>query len=198
MYNYKGRFGMRVIAGTAKRLQLKPLEGLDTRPTTDRIKETLFNMLTPYVEGSVFLDLFAGSGGIGIEALSRGAKEAVFVEKNAKAMACVKENLQYTKLANKATTLTTDALSALHKLNGYKKFDYIFMDPPYNQELEKMALEYLAKADLMSEDCVIIIEASKETDFEYIDSLGFSVIKEKVYKTNKHIFLEKAGKEETC
>ena len=75
---------MRVIAGTAKRLQLKTLDGLDTRPTTDRIKETLFNMLTPYISGSTFLDLFAGSGGIGIEALSRGAKEAVFVEKNHK------------------------------------------------------------------------------------------------------------------
>ena len=81
---------MRVIAGTAKRLQLKTLDGMETRPTTDRIKETLFNMIAPSVFGSVFLDLFAGSGGIGIEALSRGAKEAVFVEKNPKAMSCVR------------------------------------------------------------------------------------------------------------
>ena len=81
---------MRVIAGTAKRLQLKTLDGMDTRPTTDRIKETLFNMIAPSVFGSVFLDLFSGSGGIGIEALSRGAREAVFVEKNPKAMACIK------------------------------------------------------------------------------------------------------------
>lgn len=189
---------MRVIAGTAKRLQLKTLDGLDTRPTTDRIKETLFNMLTPYISGSTFLDLFAGSGGIGIEALSRGAKEAVFVEKNAKAMACVKENLQYTKLANKAATLTTDVLTALHKLNGDKQFDYIFMDPPYNQELERKVLDYLADSELMTEDCVIIVEASKETNFDYIESLGYSLIKEKVYKTNKHVFLEKAGRKEIC
>ena len=89
---------MRVIAGSAKRLQLKTLDGLDTRPTTDRIKETLFNMISPYLYDCRFLDLFAGSGGIGIEALSRGAGEAVFVEQNPKAMACIKENLKKTKL----------------------------------------------------------------------------------------------------
>lgn len=189
---------MRVIAGSAKRLQLKTLDGFDTRPTTDRIKETLFNMLTPYICDSVFLDLFAGSGGIGIEALSRGAKEAVFVEKNPKAMACVKDNLSYTKLAHKATTLTTDVLTALDKLNGEKQFDYIFMDPPYNQELEKRVLEYVADSELLSEDGVVIVEASKDTDFNYIEGLGFSLIKEKIYKTNKHVFLEKAGREEVC
>ena len=189
---------MRVIAGTAKRLQLKTLDGLDTRPTTDRIIETLFNMLTPYISGSTFLDLFAGSGGIGIEALSRGAKEAVFVEKNVKAMACIKENLQYTKLAHKASVLTADVLTALRKLDGDKQFDYIFMDPPYNQELERKVLEYLAESDLMTEDCVIIVEASKETEFDYVERLGFSIIKEKVYKTNKHVFLEIAGRKEIC
>ena len=107
---------MRVIAGTAKRLQLKTLDGMDTRPTTDRIKETLFNMIAPSVFGSVFLDLFSGSGGIGIEALSRGAREAVFVEKNPKAMACIKENLKHTKLVEKGMTLTRDALSSLYQL----------------------------------------------------------------------------------
>ena len=84
---------MRVIAGSARSLKLKTLEGIETRPTTDRIKETLFNMISPQMYDCIFLDLFAGSGGIGIEALSRGAKEAVFVEKNPKAMECVKENL---------------------------------------------------------------------------------------------------------
>ena len=72
------------------------------------------------------------------------------------------------------------------------------MDPPYNQELERKVLEYLAESDLMTEDCVIIVEASKETDFNYINSLGFSLIKEKVYKTNKHVFLEIAGRKEIC
>mgnify|MGYP000248993809 CR=1 FL=1 len=95
---------MRVIAGSARSLKLKTLEGIETRPTTDRIKETLFNMISPQMYDCIFLDLFAGSGGIGIEALSRGAREAVFVEKNPKAMECVKENLKFTRLEKKGHT----------------------------------------------------------------------------------------------
>lgn len=128
---------MRVIAGSAKRIQLKTLDGLDTRPTTDRIKETLFNMIAPTIYDSVFLDLFGGSGGIGIEALSRGAREAVFVENNPKAMACIKENLKNTRLESKALTLTRDVMAALYQLEGDKVFDFIYMDPPYDRELEK-------------------------------------------------------------
>jgi 16S rRNA (guanine966-N2)-methyltransferase len=189
---------MRVIAGSAKRLQLRTVEGMDTRPTTDRIKETLFNMISPCMYDCVFLDLFAGSGAIGIEALSRGAKEAVFVEQSPKAMNCVKANLQTTKLAHKATTLTKDVLTALYQLEGEKTFDFIFMDPPYNQEHEKRILEYLSKSDLIYEDTVIIVEASKETDFSYVEGLDFVITKEKVYKTNKHVFIEQAGKEVVC
>ena len=105
---------MRVIAGSAKRLQLKTIDGLDTRPTTDRIKETLFNMISHEIADSCFLDLFSGSGAIGIEALSRGAKEAVFVEQNRKAMACIRENLTFTKLAKQSVLLEMDVLSALN------------------------------------------------------------------------------------
>lgn len=184
---------MRVIAGTAKRLQLKTLDGMDTRPTTDRIKETLFNMLSPELYDCRFLDLFSGSGGIGIEALSRGAKEAVFVEKNPKAMACVKENLRHTKLEEKGTVMQMDVFQALARLAGEGQFDFIFMDPPYKKELEKRVLEVLADMykNLLSEDGIIIIEAAKETSFDYADRLGFTVLKEKIYKTNKHIFLER-------
>jgi len=139
---------MRVIAGSARRTQLKTLEGMDTRPTTDRIKETLFNMIAPYLYDSIFLDLFAGSGGIGIEALSRGAMESVFVEKNPKAMACVKENLQKTHFERKGMTMQMDVMTALYKLEGEKQFDYIFMDPPYNHEWEKQVLEFLTDTTL--------------------------------------------------
>ena len=149
---------MRVIAGSARRTQLKTLEGMDTRPTTDRIKETLFNMIAPYLYDSIFLDLFAGSGGIGIEALSRGAMEAVFVEKNPKAMACVKENLQKTHFERKGMTMQMDVMTALYKLEGEKQFDYIFMDPPYNHELEKSVLTYLAESSLLAEEGIIIVE----------------------------------------
>ena len=131
---------MRVIAGSAKSLRLKTLDGLDTRPTTDRIKETLFNIIGPSVYGSVFLDLFSGSGGIGIEALSRGAKEAVFVENNPKAMRYIKDNLKFTRLEHKAATITGDVMNALYQLEGEKVFDIIFMDPPYDRGLEHKVL----------------------------------------------------------
>ena len=183
---------MRVIAGTAKRLQLKTVEGMDTRPTTDRIKETLFNMISEYLADSNFLDLFSGSGAIGIEALSRGAAHASFVEQSKKAMTCIRENLEYTKLADRADVYETDVINALSRMEGRKTFDYIFMDPPYNQLLEKKVLECLSSSELLSEDGLIIVEASLETDFSYVDELGFAMIKEKIYKTNKHIFLEKS------
>ena len=189
---------MRVIAGKARRVPLKTLEGMDTRPTQDRIKETLFNMLQYDLADCCFLDLFAGSGGIGIEALSRGAGFAVFVEQNPKAAEIIRENLKATKLEEQALVMNCDALSALKRLEGKYRFDYIFMDPPYNHELEKSVLTYLAESSLLAEEGIIIVEASKETDFDYAEDLGYNIIKEKGYKTNKHVFLEPAGRKEIC
>ena len=188
---------MRVIAGSARSLRLKTLDGMETRPTTDRIKETLFNIIGPSVYDSVFLDLFSGSGGIGIEALSRGAREAFFVEKNPKAMACIRENLKFTRLESRAVTITRDVMDALYRLEG-EVFDIIFMDPPYDREYEKSVLRYLSESDLVYEDTMIIVEASKDTDFSYAKDLGLNIFREKIYKTNKHVFIEKAGKEEIC
>ena len=182
---------MRVIAGSAKRIQLKTVEGMETRPTTDRIKETLFNMITMYLADSRFLDLFAGSGAIGIEALSRGASHATFVEQNPEAMKCIRENLSYTHLTDRATLYETDVISTLKRIEGKEKFDYIFMDPPYDYLLEKSVLEYLSTSDLLSQDGLIIVEASLETDFSYVNELGFCIVKEKRYKTNQHVFIER-------
>ena len=180
---------MRVIAGTAKRIQLKTAPGMDTRPTTDRIKETLFNMIAPGLCDCVFLDMFAGSGGIGIEALSRGAAESVFIEKDPKAISCIKDNLKNTKLQEYAEVLSGNAIDTLLRLDGRKQFDYIFMDPPYDRMLEKEVLECLKRTKLLKDDTVIIIEASKETDFSYLTELGYSLIKRKEYKTNVHVFV---------
>lgn len=183
---------MRVIAGSARRLNLKTIEGLDTRPTTDRIKETLFNMINLRLPGSTFLDLFSGSGGIGIEALSRGAVQAVFVEQNPKAVECIRENLRTTRLEEKAVVMACDALSGLKRLEGKNYvFDTVFMDPPYDRELERLALDYLAGSELIDENSVIIVEASLTTDFSYVDALGYQVTKSKEYKTNKHVFITK-------
>ena len=183
---------MRIIAGTARSLPLKTIEGMDTRPTTDRIKETLFNMLQNDVPGCYFLDLFAGSGAIGIEALSRGAAEAVFVEKNPKACACIRENLAFTKLAEGGKLLNMDVLQALRSLEGKGVFDIIFMDPPYNNELERQVLEYLKDSTVADKNTLIIVEADLQTDFSYVESLGYRQLRSKEYKTNKHVFLERA------
>lgn len=156
---------MRVIAGTARSMPLKTIRGMDTRPTSDKTKETLFNVLQADVPECRFLDLFSGSGAIAIEALSRGADYAVLVEQNVKAAECIKENLTFTKMADRAEVHKCDVLTALHRLEGQKPFDIIFMDPPYNQELEKQVLEYLQNSSLADEYTVIVVEASMETDF---------------------------------
>lgn len=181
---------MRVIAGRAGSLRLKTPEGPDTRPTTDRIKETLFNMLTPYLPEAVFVDLFSGSGGIGIEALSRGARHAYFVENQKKALECITDNLNFTHLMEQATIMRQDVLSALGSIHE-KEADVIFMDPPYGQEYEKRVLQLLKTMPYVTENTLIVIEASRETDFSYLESWGYDMKKEKCYKTNKHVFCRK-------
>lgn len=186
---------MRVIAGTARSMPLKTVKGLDTRPTTDKTKETLFNVLQGDIPNCRFLDLFSGSGSIAIEALSRGADYAVLVEQNVKAAECIKENLAFTKLAERAEVQKCDVLTALHRMEGQKPFDVIFMDPPYHQELERPVLEYLADSSLADEYTVLVIEASLETDFSYLEELGYHVYKNKQYKTSQHLFLQKNTEE---
>ena len=182
---------MRVIAGIARSMPLKAAEGDNTRPTTDRIKETLFNMLQSDIAGCRFLDLYSGSGAIGIEALSRGAKEAVLVENARQAIAVIKDNLTFTKLAEHGKLLNMDVLQALRSLEGEEAFDCIFMDPPYNKDLERQVLEYLKDSSLANTDTLIVTEADLHTDFSYVEELGYELSRSKEYKTNKHIFLHK-------
>lgn len=181
---------MRVVAGSAKSLKLKTIEGMETRPTQDRIKETLFNMIQYDIPGCTFLDLFSGSGGIGIEALSRGAKEAYFVEKAKKALVCIKDNLKYTKLNGKAQVLATDVSSAIRQLESKNiTFDYIFMDPPYKKGFEEEVLSQLDGLSICTKDTVVIVESSLDTEIPDFEHLKVTRIKE--YKTNKHTFLMK-------
>ena len=167
---------MRVIAGKCRSLPLKTVPGRQTRPTTDRIKETLFNMLQPYLPDARFLDLFAGSGAIGIEALSRGAERAWFVEQ--------------------AVLLPMEAHAALQSLQGQEPFDCIFMDPPYDKGLEKDVLYAFRDASFIGEDTLIIVEASLNTDFDWAEDAGYEILKKKIYKTNVHVFLTPKSKHE--
>lgn len=171
---------------------LETPEGMDTRPTSDRIKETLFNMIAPDLYDCYFLDMFAGSGQMGIEALSRGAREAIFIEKDKKAIACIEKNINKAKLGDLAKLYKEDVTSALQKLNNHEPFDIVFMDPPYNKSIEKQVLASIKDAAFISENTLIIVEASLETNFDYVSDLGFDIVKEKIYKTNKHIFVKKA------
>ena len=182
---------MRVIAGTAWSLRLQTPDGTDTRPTTDRIKETLFNMLQPYIPDAVFIDLYSGSGGIGIEALSRGARHAYFVDNNKNALACITANLQFTKFTDRATVLKQDVLSALQGIHE-KEADIIFMDPPYGHDDEREVLRVLSSVPYVTERTLIVVEASLNSDFSYLEQMGFVLTKDKQYKTNKHIFCRKA------
>lgn len=181
---------MRVIAGTARSLPLKTPEGLDTRPTTDRIKETLFNMLQTDIPGAVFVDLFSGSGGIGIEALSRGARKAYFADNSPKAISCIQQNLTFTKMAERAIVLKQDAVSALNSIYE-KEADIIFMDPPYNCGYERDVLALLSGMRYVTDDTLIIVEASLDTDFSYLEEIGFRMEKDKRYKTNRHVFIRR-------
>lgn len=181
---------MRVIAGSARRLLLKAPDGTGTRPTLDRIKETLFNMLMPYLPGAVFVDFFAGSGGIGIEALSRGAKKAYFVENNSRAVSCIADNVEHTHFTDKAVILRQDAFAAMRG-SIRDMADVVFLDPPYDQGYDRRALELLSDASFVNEDTLIVIEASLETDFSYAQNLGFTVEREKCYKSGKHVFIKK-------
>ena len=182
---------MSIIAGTARSLPLKTVEGMDTRPTTDRIKETLFNILQQDIPGAYFLDLFAGSGQIGLEALSRGAAYCVFAENAKKAQACIEDNIAFTKFTNNSKLLKMDAVSAIASLEGKYTFDVIFMDPPYDRGLEKEVLERLLHSSILKKDTLIVVEAFLDTEFDDILEMGYELVKYKKYKTNAHVFLRK-------
>lgn len=177
---------MRVIAGSARSVPLIAPAGMDTRPTTDKIKETLFNMINFDIPGCVFIDLYSGSGAIGIEAVSRGAKHAYLVENNRKAVDCIKANVAKCKFADDTTIIQRDVKDALYEIHD--KADIIFMDPPYDLEDELNVMMALKNSSILDKDTIIIIEAKIERDFSDIESIGFTMYKEKNYKTNKHCF----------
>lgn len=180
---------MRVIAGSARSMPLKTIPGNDTRPTTDRIKETLFNILQTDISGARFLDLYSGSGAIGIEALSRGALTAYFVENNKAALECIKDNLKFTRLHDRGVVMECDVISAVRRLAGKEVFDIIFMDPPYKSEQEAEVMAAIRDSNIADGYTIIIIEAALDRDLSELEDLGFEITRQKKYKTNKHVFL---------
>lgn len=153
---------MRVIAGIAKKRLLKVPSGWTGRPTADRVKESLFNILGSRVLGCVFLDLFAGTGNIGIEALSRGAKKAVFVEKDRRAAGAIGHNLKMTGFESRSKVVVRDVCQGLAGIVAEgDRFDIVFLDPPYGQGLEVPVMEKVQELKLLTSGGLIISESSK-------------------------------------
>lgn len=183
---------MRVISGCAKSLKLVAPDGINVRPTLDRTKETLFNMINTYIPGSLFLDIFSGSGAIGIEALSRGAQQGFFIEKDKKALLCIDKNLTHTNLKEKSVVLNMDFSQGLDSLKFKNlKFDIIFLDPPFNKGYEELVINKLYQLALLETSGVIICESATGTSFDFIEQLDNYIIdKEKIFKTSKFTFIK--------
>ena len=179
---------MRVIAGSAKGRRLVTPEGMNTRPTTDMLKEALFGMIQFDVPEAEFLDLFAGSGGIGIEALSRGAVSLDAVEQDAKALNCIRTNLKTVGFTEKAKVWPMSVERALQQFAQQgRRFDMIFMDPPYLRGWEEKVAALISEYGLLKPDGVLIVESSSET---IVRVSGLDVVKEKVYKTTRFTFMQ--------
>ena len=182
---------MRVISGEKRHLLLKTLSNYDIRPTTDKIKETLFNIIQFDLNNINFLDLFAGSGAIGIEALSRGAKYAAFVDSNVEAIKIINDNLKHTGLLDKSDVYRDDVVSFIESNLKNIIYDIVFIDPPYNEDLYYRTLKALSSSIIINDNTMLILESLKEYDFSFVTELGFCIMREKIYKSNKHIFLRK-------
>lgn len=154
---------MRIIAGEARGRSLAAPRGMDTRPTLDRVRESLFNILRPYLTDARVLDLFAGSGALGLEAISRGAAEAVFVDNAHAAQEAVRRNIDTLGMADRASLLRCDWHAALRRLAGEAaRFDLIFLDPPYNMPHTDALLAQLREGGLLAEDALVVYEHAKE------------------------------------
>ena len=179
---------MRVIAGTARRRVLVAPKGSDTtRPTTDRAKEGLFNMLQRDVAGARFLDLYCGSGAIGIEALSRGAILATFVECDREALGVLAHNLEHTKLASQGEVLPMKVEMAIARMGKEgRQYNIIFMDPPYHGAYIEETMQMLAEAKMLAEDGMLVVE--KEDRVSQPNTLAFQLLQARSYGRTEFLF----------
>ena len=165
---------MRVISGTARGIKLKTISEQTTRPTVDRVKENMFNIIQNGIYNSIVVDIFSGSGSLCIECLSRGAKKAYFIEKNPKCIPYIEENLYKTKLYEKATILNEDYEFFLKKAHRDNlKFDIIFLDPPHKKGMGQKSLQIIENNQLLSENGIIVVEHHPDEDYK--DSIGYLI-----------------------
>ena len=185
---------MRIISGKAGKTKLYTLEGKDTRPTLDRVKESLFNIINIYIQDSVFLDLFSGSGAIGLEAISRGAKKAIFCDNSKKAIEIIKKNIEKTHFEDSAK-LYNMSFENLLKNEINEKLDIIYIDPPYKSDYAYKALKIILEKDLITLNSLIIIETDQEEQIlEKIKNLELEVTDKRKYGRAHLIFLKSIKK----
>lgn len=182
---------MRVISGVARGTKLNSIDSTDTRPTLDRVKESLFNIIQPRIADSIVLDLFAGSGAIGIEFISRGARKAYFCEKSHDAVKMINQNLEKTRFADKSELLEQDYKKSLSEYNRRNiKFDIIFIDPPYKSNMAVEAVKTIISLELLEKEGIIIIETDeKDRELRELENLQVEVYDLRKYGRVNLIFL---------
>lgn len=164
---------MRIIGGKFRKKKLLPVSGTDTRPTSDRLRESIFNIISGKPDGAFVLDLFAGTGALGLEALSRNAEKAVFIEVSQKAVAVIRKNIGTSFSESQAEVIKWDIIKNLNCLQGRKGFSLVFMDPPYHKEMIGKTLIHLDKTNALSDGALIIAEHSSEEKLsEYPESFS--------------------------
>lgn len=182
---------MRIAGGFLKNQSLKTPKGDKTRPTSDKLRQSVFNIAQSYVENASFLDLFAGSGAMGIEALSRGAKEATFIEKDRAALKVLRENLNTLDLTPLSKLLAGDVLTLIKKLKG-KTFELIYVDPPYEKGLQEKTLVLIDQLDLLHPEGLLFIEESSQKELEIFSLKNIELLKKrKVGSTFLYEFIKK-------
>ena len=184
---------MRVISGLARGTKINSIESQDTRPTLDRVKESLFNILQDRIKNSYILDLFAGSGSLGIEALSRGAKYVYFCEINPYAVKIINENLNKTKLANNFMIINKDYKIALKQIK--QKIDIIFLDPPYKLDLSGKAIKEILELEILEDNGIIVVETDEVArDIKEIEEINeIEIVDKRKYGRANLIFVKKRG-----
>ena len=191
---------MRIITGIAKGAMLKTPEGETTRPTAEKVKEAIFSALQFDLEGRNFLDLFAGSGQMGLEALSRGARRAVFIDESREAMEIVKANARKTGFFDASHFLVSDYRNYLRKAAGKEKFDIVFIDPPYAERIAVDAMMRVIAAEMVKRGTIFVLESEEDLSAdERLACDDFTVIKSKKYgRAFVSILRYEPGEEDTC
>ena len=188
---------MRIISGTAKGTKLYTLEGLETRPTLDRVKESLFNIIFNKIKESTVLDLFSGSGAIGLEFASRGAKKVYLCDKSKSACEIIKKNIEKTHLEKNVELINMDFIKAIQELKKIK-VDIIYLDPPYKTDFIKIAIEELEKTEIIADNSLLIAETDeKDKITKQIENIkGIEIVDVRKYGRAYILFLKKTNRKE--